>query len=118
MTRTSKEEINKMSSEQIYEELFQNETNERRHQLCVEELQRRYLKEIGKQTNRLADSSGRVETISVSLETTVKNVGSQVQSLSESSTRMERFTKWLIGLTVALLSLTVIQIALFFFPKR
>ena len=42
----------------------------------------------------------------------MKGVGTEVQSLTESSKRIERLTKWLIRLTVALLFLTAAQLGI------
>jgi hypothetical protein len=78
----------------------------------VEELQRRFLQSIEVQTGRLAQSSARVEVLTKGLETTVGKVGVEIEALTKSSKRIERLTKWLIGLTVALFLLTALQVAL------
>ena len=78
----------------------------------MEELQRRFLTEIGVQTQKLTESSARPESLTRDLETTVKNVRTEVKSLTRSSHIMERLTKWLIRLTVALLFLTAAQLGI------
>ena len=55
------------------------------YQMCVEELQRRFL----------------------------VNIEVQVKNLTESSTRLEKLTEWLNGLTLALIVFTVVQLGIF-----
>jgi len=105
------EEMRKFSTDQLYE-LMVSCQSPGYYQFCVEELQRRFLTEIGVQTQKLGESSARVESLTRDLETTVKGVGIEVQSLTESSRRIERLTKWLIRLTVALLFLTAAQLGI------
>lgn len=107
----SMEDMRKLATEELYDLMFECQSPGY-YQFCVEELQRRYLTEIGKETQKLAESSTRVEALTASLEVTVKNVGTQAQSLNESSQRMERLTKWVIGLTVALFILTAFQLVI------
>lgn len=102
------EEMRKFSTEQLYELMFSCQSPGY-YQFCVEELQRRFLTEVGAQTCNLAVSSARVESLTRNLETTVNSVGVQIQLLTESSNRIERLSKWLIGLTVALFFLTGLQ---------
>lgn len=84
------------------------------YQMAVEELQRRFLQEIALETQRLADSSGRVEAISSGLSRAVAAMDASVQRLADSSDKMERLTKRIILLTVALLVLTTVQVAMLF----
>jgi hypothetical protein len=82
------------------------------YQMAVEELQRRFLQDIASQTQKLTESSQRVETVTGTLERTVARVGESIGSLVESSNKMERLTKWIMWLTVALFLLTVLQLAM------
>ena len=114
------EDMRKFSDQQLYE-LMCSCQSPGYYQFCVEELQRRFLTEIGVQTQKLADSSACMEALTAKLTTTVSNVGVEIQSLTESSNRMERLTKRLMWLTIALFLLAAVQVAILlkdeFFPK-
>jgi hypothetical protein len=84
------------------------------YQMAVEELQRRFLQEIASQTRSLTDSSRRVEAIAVSLNQSVTAMDASVQKLAYSSDKMERLTKGIILLTIALLVLTAVQVVMLF----
>jgi hypothetical protein len=92
------------------------------YQMAVEELQRRYLEDISSQTRSLTASSQRLETVTMSMQSSVTDVGLSVRRLADSSDTLERLTKWLMWLTVALLVLTLFQVGLIvkdqFSPKR
>ena len=75
------EKIQQLSDTELYEEMARCESPGN-YQICVEELQRRFLQRVEVQVNSLADSSG----------------------------RMENLTKRLNALTVALLFLTLVQL--------
>jgi len=74
------ERFRKMSDEELYAEMAAS-ASPGNYQMAVEELQRRLLEKVEIQVSKLANSSMRIESL----------------------------TKWLIGLTIALLILTVVQ---------
>ena len=88
------------------------------YQMAVEELQRRFLQEIASQTQSLTDSSRRVEAIASGLNRSVTAMDASVQRLADSSDKMERLTKGIILLTVALLVLTAVQVVMLFRDQR
>jgi hypothetical protein len=84
------------------------------YQMAVEELQRRFLREMASQTQSLAESSQRVEAIASGLNGSVTAMDASVQRLADSSDKMERLTKGIIWLTVTLLLFTAVQVVMLF----
>ena len=105
------EDIRGQSVEKLYEVMASCGTPGY-YQMAVEELQRRFLHEIASQTHSLTESSQRVEAIANELNGSVTAMDVSVQRLANSSDKMERLTRCLIWLTVALLLLTVFQVAM------
>jgi hypothetical protein len=68
------------------------------YQMAVEELQRRYLLEVGRQVEALAAVTG--------------NMHRDIALLATSSEKVEKLTKTLRNLTWALIGLTIVQIAI------
>ncbi|MFH0983502.1 MAG: hypothetical protein V2A79_18445 [Planctomycetota bacterium] len=68
------------------------------YQMAVEELQRRYLLEVGRQVE--------------ALDTVTGNMHRDVTLLASSSEKVERLTKTLRNLTWALIGLTLVQIGI------
>jgi hypothetical protein len=116
----SLEDIRAVSTEKLYD-IMASCGSPGYYQMAVEELQRRFLQNIASQTLSLTESGQRVEAVTNKLEGTVTTVGASIQNLVRSSERLERLTKSIIWLTIALLLLTVIQVVLIvrdqFLPK-
>jgi len=114
------EDIRVVSTEKLYD-IMGSCGSPGYYQMAVEELQRRFLQNIASQTLSLTESGQRVEAVTNKLEGTVSTVGASIQNLVHSSERLERLTRSIIWLTIALLLLTVFQVVLIvrdeFLPK-
>jgi hypothetical protein len=96
MSTINHEDLRCMSMEELRKLYDQTHQNPRAHESIIHEIEWRLLEEIGSQAKNLANS--------------VTALDRSVQDLVGSSRRMERFTKWLITLTVILTIITAVML--------
>jgi hypothetical protein len=88
MPTINHEDLQRKNMQELRELYDQTHSNDRAHESIIHEIEWRLLEEIGSQVNNL--------------ERSVTTLDRSVQDLARSSSHMERFTKWLIALTVIL----------------
>ena len=88
MPTINHEDLQRKNMQELRELYDQTHSNDRAHESIIHEIEWRLLEEIGSQVNNL--------------ERSVTALDRSVQDLARSSSHMERFTKWLIALTVIL----------------